>query len=63
MATPLKILLAGSGEFGLPTLKAHAAAGHEIVHVYSQPDRPAGRGPTLTPTPIGQDTPVPPRPQ
>lgn len=52
--TPLKILFAGSGEFGLPTLKALVAAGHEIVHVYSQPDRPAGRGRTLTPTPIAQ---------
>src|SRR6476646_1970218 len=55
MATaPLRILFAGSGEFGLPTLKALRAAGHSVVQVVSQPDRPAGRGRGLTPTPIAQ---------
>ena len=52
--TQLKIIFAGSGEFGLPTLKAVQSAGHKIVQVYSQPDKPAGRGRTLTPTPIAQ---------
>ena len=51
---PLRIVFAGSGEFGLPALKAFLEAGHEIVRVYSQPDRPAGRGRALTPTPIAQ---------
>lgn len=51
---PLKIIFAGSGEFGLPTLKAILDAGHDLVHVVSQPDRPAGRGRKLTPTPIAQ---------
>jgi methionyl-tRNA formyltransferase len=55
---PLRILFAGSGEFGLPTLKALLDAGHEIAHVYTQPDRPAGRGRTLTPTPIAQFAPA-----
>ena len=50
--TPLKIIFAGSGEFGLPTLRGLLDAGHEVVRVFSQPDRPAGRGRTLTPTPI-----------
>lgn len=50
--TPLKIIFAGSGEFGLPTLKALLAGGHEVVQVVSQPDRPAGRGRGLTPTPV-----------
>ncbi len=54
MTFPLRIIFAGSGEFGLPTLKALRSAGHEVVQVYSQPDRPAGRGRTLTPTPIAQ---------
>src|SRR5258708_28988359 len=55
MAThPIRILFAGSGEFGLPTLKALREAGHAIAGVYSQPDRPAGRGRALTPTPISQ---------
>lgn len=49
---PLRIIFAGSGEFGIPTLRALLDAGHQIVQVVSQPDRPAGRGRTLTPTPI-----------
>lgn len=52
--TSLRLIFAGSGEFGLPTLKALASAGHRLVQVYSQPDRPAGRGRKLLPTPIAQ---------
>ncbi len=52
--TPLRIIFAGSGEFGLPTLRALSDAGHQIVKVVSQPDRPAGRGRGLTPTPISK---------
>lgn len=48
----MKILFAGSGEFGAPTLRSLLDAGHELVQVISQPDRPAGRGRHLTPTPI-----------
>ena len=50
----LKILFAGSGEFGAPSLDALMRGGHEIVEVISQPDRPAGRGKQLTPTPIAR---------
>jgi methionyl-tRNA formyltransferase len=46
------IIFAGSGEFGAPTLRALVGAGHRIPLVITQPDRPAGRGRTLTPTPI-----------
>ncbi len=49
-----KIIFAGSGEFGLPSLKAIIARGHKLLCVVSQPDRPAGRGRKLTPTPIAQ---------
>jgi methionyl-tRNA formyltransferase len=49
---PLKLIFAGSGEFGLPTLRALLDARHDFVQVISQPDRPAGRGRTMTPTPI-----------
>src|SRR5881392_1141703 len=50
----LRIIFAGSGEFGLPSLRAlRDAAGHEIVQVVTQPDRPAGRGRAMTPTPVG----------
>ena len=51
---PLRILFAGSGEFGLPTLRGLLEARVDVAQVYSQPDRPAGRGRTLTPTPIAQ---------
>lgn len=50
----LRIIFAGAGAFGLPTLRALLEAGHEIMQVITQPDRPAGRGRKLTPTPIGQ---------
>jgi methionyl-tRNA formyltransferase len=50
----VRILFAGAGEFGLPTLRGICDAGHEVVHVYSQPDRPSGRGRKLTPTAITQ---------
>lgn len=49
----LRIIFAGSGEFGLPSLRAILDAGHDLVQVVTQPDRPAGRGKQLTPTPIG----------
>jgi methionyl-tRNA formyltransferase len=41
---PLKIIFAGTPAFALPSLKALHEAGHDIVAVYTQPDRPAGRG-------------------
>ncbi|MFZ4598153.1 MAG: methionyl-tRNA formyltransferase, partial [Terrimicrobiaceae bacterium] len=40
----MRIVFCGTGEIGLPTLRALAEAGRdEIVGVVSQPDRPAGR--------------------
>lgn len=48
----MNIVFFGSGEFGLPTLKALSAA-HTVRAVVTQPDRPAGRSRQLTPTPIG----------
>src|SRR4051812_2578891 len=50
----LRVLFAASGEFAAPSLEALLAAGHEISAVISQPDRPAGRGRELTPTPIAR---------
>lgn len=44
---PLKIIFAGTPAFALPSLQALYDAGHEIVAVYTQPDRPAGRGQKL----------------
>jgi methionyl-tRNA formyltransferase len=51
---PLRIIFAGSGEFGLPALRAIRTAGHSVVLVVSQPDKPAGRGNRLTPTAVSQ---------
>lgn len=47
----MKLLLFGSGEFGLPTFEA-LRTGHEVAAVVTQPDRPAGRKRVLTPTPV-----------
>jgi methionyl-tRNA formyltransferase len=49
----MRLVYFGSGAFGLPTLE-HLAKRHQIACVVTQPDKPAGRGGTLTPTPIGQ---------
>jgi methionyl-tRNA formyltransferase len=40
----MKILFAGTPEFALPSLEMLLASEHEVVGVYTQPDRPAGRG-------------------
>lgn len=47
----MRIVFLGSGAFGVPTLDALAVR-HQVVAVVSQPDKPAGRGKVLTPTPI-----------
>lgn len=50
---PLRIIFMGTPDFSVPTLEALNAAGHDIVAVYSQPPRPAGRrGLELTPSPV-----------
>lgn len=46
-----RIVFAGTPEFGLDCLKALCEA-HEVVAVYTQPDRPSGRGQKLTPSAI-----------
>ena len=40
----MKIIFAGTPEFAAEALRALIEAGHEIVAVLTQPDRPAGRG-------------------
>lgn len=42
--TPLSIVFAGTPEFGLPCLDALRHSPHHIKAIYTQPDRPAGRG-------------------
>ncbi|MDD4889178.1 MAG: methionyl-tRNA formyltransferase [Phycisphaerae bacterium] len=50
----MKIVFFGSDDFALPTLDAlvRSAGGHSVVGIVSQPDRPAGRGRHLHPTPV-----------
>jgi methionyl-tRNA formyltransferase len=50
----VRIVFAGTPEFSVPCLEACRASGAEIVAVYTQPDRPAGRGRKLTPSPVKQ---------
>ncbi|MDQ2633128.1 MAG: methionyl-tRNA formyltransferase [Pseudomonadota bacterium] len=53
---PLRIVFMGTPDFSVPTLRALAEAGHEIVAVYTQPPRPAGRrGLELTPSPVQRE--------
>ena len=55
--SPLNLVYFGSGEFGLPTLQSLEHAHADLVRlcgVVTQPDRPAGRGRKLTPTPVAQ---------
>ncbi len=48
----MRIIYMGTPDFAVPALDALAAAGHELVAVYSQPPRPAGRGKALRPSPV-----------
>lgn len=48
----MKIIYMGTPDFAVPALNALVEAGHEIVAVYSQPPRPAGRGKKPRPTPV-----------
>jgi methionyl-tRNA formyltransferase len=53
---PLRIIFMGTPDFSVPTLRAVAAAGHDIAAVYTQPPRPAGRrGLELTPSPVQRE--------
>jgi len=48
----MKILFAGTPEFAIPSLEMLLASEHQIVGVYTQPDRPAGRGRKDRPSPV-----------
>ena len=50
----LRIIFAGTPEFAVPCLRA-AAQRNEVVAVYTQPDRPAGRGRELTLSPVKRE--------
>lgn len=54
MTQPLRIIFAGTPDFAACHLQALLNSNHQIVAVYTQPDRPAGRGHKLQPSPVKQ---------
>jgi methionyl-tRNA formyltransferase len=48
----MRIVFMGTPEFGVPALEQLLGSEHQIVAVYTQPDRPAGRGRTSTPSAV-----------
>lgn len=52
--TPLRIIFAGTPDFAARHLQALLNSEHQVVAVYSQPDRPAGRGQQLQASPVKQ---------
>ncbi len=48
----MRIVFAGTPDFSVPALQGLVHSGHQVVGVYTQPDRPAGRGRKLAPGPI-----------
>jgi methionyl-tRNA formyltransferase len=48
----MRIIYMGTPDFAVPALDALVKAGHDVVAVYSQPPRPAGRGKALRPSPV-----------
>ncbi len=55
MSNQLRIIYAGTPDFSVAALQALIASPHEVVAVYTQPDRPAGRGRDLQMSPVKQE--------
>lgn len=50
----MRLIFMGTPEFAVPSLEALPAAGHRVLAVYTQPDRPKGRGQSLEAPPVKQ---------
>ena len=50
----MRVLFAGTPEAAVPSLQALLASPHEVVGVLTRPDAPAGRGRTMTPSPVAE---------
>ncbi|OZB16654.1 MAG: methionyl-tRNA formyltransferase [Marinobacter sp. 34-60-7] len=50
----MRVVFAGTPDFAATALRALLNAGHQVVAVYTQPDRPAGRGRKMMPSPVKQ---------
>ena len=48
----MRVVFLGTPEFGVPSLKALVSAGYEVVGVFTQPDKPKGRGNKMLPSPV-----------
>lgn len=48
----MRVVFLGTPDFGVPSLKALVEAGHEVVGVFTQPDKPKGRGNKMLPSPV-----------
>jgi methionyl-tRNA formyltransferase len=48
----MRLVFMGTPEFAVPSLRRIVAVGHEVLTVYTQPDRPKGRGGQVTASPI-----------
>ncbi len=48
----MRIVFLGTPDFGVPSLQALADAGYEVVGVFTQPDKPKGRGNKMLPSPV-----------
>lgn len=48
----MKIIFMGTPEFAVPALRAVFEAGHQVIGVFTQPDRPSGRGNKITSSPV-----------
>jgi methionyl-tRNA formyltransferase len=48
----MRILFWGTPDFAVPSLRALQEEGHAVVAVVTQPDRPAGRGRKIRPSPV-----------
>jgi len=48
----MRLVFMGTPDFAVPALRALVSAGHDVVGVFTQPDRPAGRGKNLKPSPV-----------
>lgn len=52
MSDSLRIIFAGTPDFAARHLDALLSSEHQVIGVFTQPDRPAGRGNKLTPSPV-----------
>lgn len=50
----MRVVFAGTPEFAADHLQALLDSPHEVIAVYTQPDRPAGRGQKMMPSPVKQ---------